>query len=146
MGTHSPRHYKCMDDYYFINLLRPSGILYMDSYNSPTTRPLYRGTQIIWYVLGLIETLLVFRFILKLLGANPDTGFSTFMYGITHFLVAPFVNVFRVSYVEGSTFEWTTLLAILAYYLLGVGIVKLFLLSRSVSTHEAALKLDNQDA
>lgn len=135
-----------MDDYYFTNLLRPQGARYMDSYNSPTTRPLYRGTQIVWYVLGILETLLVLRFALKLLGANPDTGFGTFMYGITHFLVAPFVNVFRASYVEGATFEWTTLLAMLVYYLLGIGIIKLFVMGRSVSTHEAARELNNQDA
>jgi hypothetical protein len=130
-----------MEDYYFTNYFTP-----MDSYTSPTTRPLYRGTQIVWYVVGLVETLLIFRFVLMLLGANPDTGFSTITYGITYFLVTPFINVFSVSYVEGSVFEWTTLLAMLVYYLLGIGIIKLFLLGRSVSTHEAALKLDDQDS
>ena len=44
----------------------------MDSYNSPSTKPLYRGTQIIWYLLGLLEALLAFRFVLKLLAANSD--------------------------------------------------------------------------
>lgn len=130
-----------MDDYYFTNLY-PS---HMDSYNSTMTRPLYHGTQIVWYVVGLIETILLFRFILKLLGANADTGFGTLIYNSTYYFVAPFSNVFRVSYVEGSAFEWTTLLAMLVYYLLGVGIIKLLLLGRSVSTREAALKLDEQD-
>jgi hypothetical protein len=31
---------------------------YMDSYNSPTTKPLYRGTQVVWYILGLLGALL----------------------------------------------------------------------------------------
>jgi hypothetical protein len=77
----------------------------MDSFNSPTTKPLYRGTQIVWYILGVVEVLLVFRFILKLLGANPVAGFSSFIYGATYVFAAPFLGVFRVSYAAGSIFE-----------------------------------------
>lgn len=117
----------------------------MDSSNSPTTKPLYRGTQIVWYILGLLEALLVFRFVLKLLAANPAAGFTSFIYGSTKPLVAPFLNVFRVSKVEGSIFEWTTLLAMLVIWLIAWGIIKLFFMSKSVSTPEAAAKLDNED-
>jgi len=56
----------------------------MDTFSSPTTKPLYRGTQITWYILGIIEMLLVFRFILKLLAANPAAGFSSFIYTLRH--------------------------------------------------------------
>lgn len=115
------------------------------SYTSPTTRPLYRGTQVVWYVLGLIEALLLFRFVLKLLGANPAAGFTDFIYSITYILAAPFLNVFRVTAVEGSIFEWTTLLAMLVYYLIAIGIIRLFLMSKSVSTTEAAIKLGDQE-
>lgn len=117
----------------------------MDSFNSPSTKPLYRGTQIVWYILGVVEVLLAFRFVLKLLGANPDAGFSSFIYVVTHFLAAPFISVFRVSQVAGSTFEWTTLLAMFVYWALAVGIVRLFLMGRTVSTPEAASKLKNQE-
>ncbi len=117
----------------------------MDSFNSPTTKPLYRGTQIVWYVLGLIEVLLLFRFILKLLGANPEAGFTSFVYGATYIFAAPFLNVFRVTYVEGSIFEWTTLLAALVYWIIAMGIIKLFVMGKTVSTPEAAVKLDNED-
>ncbi len=117
----------------------------MDSFNSPSTKPLYRGTQIVWYVLGLIEILLAFRFVLKLLGANPDAGFSSFIYGVTHIFAAPFLNVFRMTYVEGSIFEWTTLLAAIVYWVLAYGVIKLFLMGKTVSTPEAAVKLNNQE-
>jgi hypothetical protein len=117
----------------------------MDSYTSPTTKPLYRGTQIVWYILGLLEALLAFRFILKLLGANPAAGFSSFVYNVSYPFAAPFLNVFGITKVEGSIFEWTTLLAMLVYGLVAWGIVKLFFMSKSVSTPEAAAKLDNQD-
>src|SRR3989338_7231714 len=116
----------------------------MDSFNSPTTKPLYRGTQVVWYILGLIEALLAFRFVLKLLGANAGAGFTSFIYSVTYVFAAPFLNVFRVSQVAGSVFEWTTLLAMLVYLLIALAIVKLFLMGKTVSTPEAAVKLNNQ--
>lgn len=117
----------------------------MDSTNSPTTKPLYRGTQIVWYVVGLIEALLVFRFLLKLLAANPSAGFTNIIYSITQPLAAPFLSVFRISRLDKNIFEWTTLLAILVYALIGWGITRLFVMSKTVSTPEAAVKLDQQD-
>ena len=117
----------------------------MDSYNSPSTKPLYRGTQIIWYLLGLLNILLGFRFILKLLAANSSAGFTNFIYTLSYPFASPFLNVFRVSRVEGSIFEWTTLLAMAVYSLIAWGIVKIFFMSKTVSTHEAAKKLNEED-
>lgn len=117
----------------------------MDSFNSPSTKPLYKGTQVVWYILGLIEILLLFRFILKLLGANPEAGFSAFIYAITYVFASPFLNVFRVSSISGVIFEWTTLLAMGVYYIIAFGIVKLFLMGKTVSTPEAAVGLNNQE-
>ncbi len=117
----------------------------MDSFNSPTTKPLFRGTQIVWYIVGILEVLLAFRFVLKLLGANPAAGFTDFIYKVTHVFAAPFLNVFKITRVEGSIFEWTTLLAMLVYWLIAWGIIKIFLMSKSVSTPEAAVKLEQQD-
>lgn len=115
------------------------------SYTSPTTKPLFRGTQIVWYILGILEALLMFRFVLKLLGANPAAGFTHFIYSVTYVFAAPFLNVFRITRVEGSVLEWTTLLAMLVYYLIAVAIIRLFFMSKTVSTPEAAAKLENQE-
>lgn len=117
----------------------------MDSFNSPSTKPLYRGTQIVWYILGLVEVLLVFRFVLKLLGANPDAGFTSFIYGVTYIFAAPFLNVFSITQVAGSLVEWTTLLAMFVYLVLALGVIKLFLMGKTVSTPEAAVKLNDQE-
>ncbi|MFA6520375.1 MAG: YggT family protein [Candidatus Paceibacterota bacterium] len=117
----------------------------MDSFHSPTTKPLYRGTQIVWYVLGVLEVLLAFRFVLKLLAANPYAGFSSFIYKLSYIFAAPFLSVFKMSRVEGSIFEWTTLLAMLVYWLIAFGIIKMFLMGKTVSTPEAAVKLENQE-
>ena len=115
------------------------------SYNSASTKPLYRGTQIVWYVLGLIEVLLAFRFVLKLLGANSAVGFTSFIYGVTYIFASPFLNVFGITEVLGSVLEWTTLLAMFVYWVLAFGVIKLFLMGKTVSTPEAAVKLDEQE-
>jgi len=117
----------------------------MDSSNSPTTKPLLKGTQIVWYILGLLEVLLAFRFVFKLTGANSEAGFTNFIYAVTWPFTAPFNAVFLKTAVSGSIFEWTTLLAMLVYYLIAFAIVRLFLMSKTVSTPEAAEKLDNQE-
>lgn len=117
----------------------------MESSYSSTTKPIYRGTQIVWYILGLIEVLLAFRFILKLLGANAAAGFTSFIYGATSLFASPFLNVFSITKAAGSTLEWTTLLAMLVYWILAIGIIKLFLMGKTVSTEEAAVKLDDQE-
>lgn len=116
----------------------------MDATNSPRTKPLYRGTQAVWYILGIMEVLLAFRFVLKLLGANPGAGFTSFIYGVTQPFASPFLNVFRVTQVEGSVLEWTTLLAMLVYWLIAYAIIKLLIIGKPVSTPEAAVKLDQQ--
>jgi len=117
----------------------------MNSFNSPSTKPLYRGTQIVWYILGLLEILLAFRFILKLTGASAAAGFTSFIYGITWVFTAPFLTVFQRTVVQSSIFEWTTLLAMLVYWIVAVGVIKLFLMGKTVSTPEAAVKLNNQE-
>lgn len=115
----------------------------MDSYNSPTTRPLFRATQIVEYLCALLEIVLAFRFFLRLAGANPFAGFTSFVYSISWPFVEPFVAVFRTSVVQGKVFEWTTLLAMFVYLLIAWGITSLFAMSKTVSTPEAAAKLED---
>ncbi len=108
-------------------------------------RPLYRGTQIVWYALGLLEALLAFRFVLKAMAANPAAGFTSFIYTITSPFAAPFIAVFRNLRAASSTIEWTTLLAMVVYWLIAWAIIRLFVMSKPVSTIEASEKLDEQD-
>lgn len=117
----------------------------MNSYNSPTTKSLFRGTQVSWYLIGLLETILGFRFVLKLTGANPAAGFTDLVYSISWPFVAPFNAVFPRTMVEGSTFEWTTLLAMAVYYIVALAIIQLFVMGKTVSTPEAAAKLNEEE-
>lgn len=73
--------------------------------------------------------LLAFRFVMKLLGANPDSGFVNFIYAITNLLTAPFDNIFGVTRASAgevrSVFEPSILVAGAVYALIGWGIVKI---------------------
>lgn len=87
------------------------------------------ASNVVWYVVGLIEVLLGFRFLLKLFGANPASGFVDFVYTITGILTVPFDNIFGVTSsstgVVRSVFEPSILVAAAVYALVGWGIVKL---------------------
>ena len=110
-----------------------------------STKPLFRGTQVIWYLLTIIEALLLLRFVLKLLAANPNAGFTDFIYTASAIFVAPFQAVFRNAAVQGSVFEWTTLLAMLIYYFIALGLIRLLVMGKPVSVVEADTKLGSQD-
>ena len=88
----------------------------------------------IWLVLGIFEVLLAFRFFLKLLGANPNSGFTEFVYSVSGPLSAPFRGIFSTPTTEGdittSVFETSTLIAMLVYAVLAWGIIKLATLNR----------------
>lgn len=113
--------------------------------NTERTKPLYLGIRITWYLLGILEALLAIRFLLKLMQANPLAGFTSFVYSITSLFTAPFEAVFRNFRAQGSVIEWTTILAMLVYWLIAFAIIKLFIIGKPVSTPEADAKIDQQD-
>lgn len=120
----------------------------MNLYNSKITKPnkiLYHSSQIIWYILGLIEIILAFRFILKLLAANPSASFTNLTYTLSYPLVAPFLNVFKTARLEANIFEWTTLLAMSIYALIAWAIVKIFFMTKEISDSEAGDKLERDN-
>jgi YGGT family len=88
-----------------------------------------KATNIVWFIVGVIEVSLLLRFVLKLLGANPASGFVDFIYTFTGVLTAPFDNIFGVSNTTSGTvdsvFEPSILVAAIVYALIGWGIVKL---------------------
>lgn len=90
--------------------------------------------NIIWYILGFIEVLLGLRFVLKLFGANPASGFVDFIYGVSGVLSAPFDNIFGVTSTEAgetqSVFEPSILVAAAVYALVAWGIVKLITINQ----------------
>lgn len=85
----------------------------------------YRVTQMIYWIFGLIEGLIVIRFVLKALGANPSAGFAEFIYGVTYPLVLPFVGLFGNPTAQGSVLEMHSIVALIVYALLAWLLAKL---------------------
>jgi len=84
---------------------------------------------LIYFILGTMNILLVFRLILKLMGASSTSVFVGVLYTITGLLVYPFEGIFRKGTTQGiettSILEPSTIVAIIVYSVLALGIVKL---------------------
>lgn len=85
--------------------------------------------------------MLLLRFILKALQANPEAVFTNFVYAVSHIFVVPFATVFTNMSVASAVFEWTTLLAMVIYWLIAWAVIKLIIMSKEVSVHEADQRL-----
>lgn len=81
------------------------------------------------YILGILESLLAFRLIFKLLGANPESTFVSLIYTVSGVFVIPFRGIFSSAVTEGietkSVLEPPTIIAMIVYALIAYGIVKL---------------------
>jgi len=89
----------------------------------------FNGGRIVYYILGLLEVLLGFRLVFKLLGANPGSGFVSFIYSISEIFLVPFNAIFRSAATQGieteALLEPGTIIAMVVYALAAWGIVKL---------------------
>ncbi len=83
---------------------------------------LYRAKQVVWLIVGLIVALIGLRFVLLALGANMNVGFGALILAITQPFVAPFLPLFGE---QQARVEFSALIAIAVYLLIGWGISKL---------------------
>ncbi len=92
-------------------------------------------SRIAYAIVSIIIVILVFRFMLLLLGANPEAGFVEFVYAISAPLIAPFEAVFPSTQMDRAYFEWNSLLAIAVYAVIAWGVSSLLIWAlRSSST------------
>ena len=94
-----------------------------------------KGIKIVYYILGVLEALFAFRLVFKLLGANPNSGFVSFIYAVTQVFLAPFTSIFRTATTQGietkAVLEPMTIIAMIVYALIAWGIVKLIVIIKS---------------
>ena len=77
-----------------------------------------------YFLLGVVEVILGLRWLFRLLGANTDNNFISFLYGLSHPFVAPFNGIFNDQALgRQGVFEFSTLIAMLVYALLAWGVV-----------------------
>lgn len=90
------------------------------------------AVYILYFLLAILEVMLAFRLVLKLLGASSSSAFVRFIYQLTSVFIMPFEGIFRRGVGQGietsAVFEPATLAAMIVYALLAWGIVKLIML------------------
>lgn len=109
-----------------------------------TKKAIFRTYQVIWYILGVIEVLLAFRLLLKLLGANPFSGFTNFVYAMSNPFALPFSGILKTAATDGMVLEWSTLIAMAVYAIFAYGIVALLQLIKPTTPQEVEQTVDSQ--
>lgn len=99
-----------------------------------TNQENFTSIRIVYYILGIFETLLAFRLVFKLLGANPSSGFVSLIYSTSQVFLAPFTAIFRSAVAQGietkAVLEPSTIIAMLVYALIAWGTVKFIVIMK----------------
>jgi YggT family protein len=85
---------------------------------------LYRVSQFIWLLAGMLETLLGLRVFLKLIGANPEAGFSRFIYGMSELFVWPFNSLTATPVYGSMALDINTMIAMIVYAILALIVIQ----------------------
>lgn len=87
-------------------------------------------TRAIWYLLGVVTAILALRIALLMLSANPETPFVDFVYSMSSIFVVPFYGIFNQPDYTRFYVDTSSIVAIIVYWLLAVGLAKLVNLTR----------------
>ena len=73
---------------------------------------------LLWFM-WVLEITLMLRFMLKLIGADPNNLFAGFLYALTDILTFPFLGIVKSPSVHppNQAFEFSTLIAMAVYFL-----------------------------
>lgn len=89
------------------------------------------AARVVSYILGVIEVILAFRFVLALLGANRSNDFAQLVFNLSHPFVQPFFGLFGYTPSYGASHvEVYTLVAMAVYAIVAWGIIALIRLPR----------------
>src|SRR6266542_2390124 len=83
-----------------------------------------RSKQIIYFIFGIINVLLLLRFIFLALGASQASPFVNFIYGLSRPFVLPFQGIFGEPTFGDAVLEWASLVAIAIYMLIAYGLAR----------------------
>lgn len=97
---------------------------------APAVGPGVLAARVIYWIAGVIIALLVLRIVLLLLAANPAAPFVNFIYNLSYIFAWPFFGIFNYQPAYGqSVLELSSVVAIIVYALVAVGLAKLFTLA-----------------
>jgi uncharacterized protein YggT (Ycf19 family) len=106
----------------------------VESSSAATPSSLTLAERIVYLIVVILETLLLFRFLLSLLGANRGNPFADFVFSVSQPFVQPFLGLFGVETAYGvSRIETETIVAALVYAVIAAIIVMVLRLPRRSS-------------
>ena len=85
----------------------------------------FKLTQWVWLGLGIVETLIGLRVVLKLIAANPGSPFAAFIYNISDVFLFPFSGLVATPAAGGMVLEISSIIAMLVFALLAWGIERI---------------------
>lgn len=86
----------------------------------------YIAVNLLNFFLAVVEGFLGLRFLLKLFGANANTGFVDWVYEMSDVLLEPFRGIFPARIFDNRyVFEFSTLFAMLMYAIIGLILIYL---------------------
>jgi uncharacterized protein YggT (Ycf19 family) len=102
----------------------PSGSQVNVAAATAAPKPVWTVTSVVTLIFTVLESLLLLRFIFKLLGANSDQPLVAALYGVTEPLTRPFQGIFPIP-AGPPIVDVPALLAIVFLFLIGALIVAL---------------------
>jgi len=78
----------------------------------------FKLDRIVWLVAIILEILIGFRVFLKVIAANPASGFASFIYAVTAPFLAPFAGLTSTPSANGAVLEISSIIAMAVYALL----------------------------
>lgn len=76
--------------------------------------------QLIWVMVGVVDTLIGLRVFLKVIGANPDNPFARFIYSLSDLFAGPFAGLVPDVTSGKLVLEVSALVAMVVYALVGL--------------------------
>jgi hypothetical protein len=85
--------------------------------------------NLLYFIFGGIALLIAMRVLLKAIGANPENGFTNFIYAFSRLFVAPFLSMVEpIELSNTAVFEIASVLAIFLYLILAWLLVRLIMI------------------
>ncbi len=78
----------------------------------------FKATQLIWLMLGILETMIALRIMLLLIGANAESGIVAMIYALTAPFLFPFTGLVASPSAGYMVLEVSSMFAMLVYALL----------------------------
>lgn len=103
-------------------------------------KTIFRANQIVWYIAGVVDILLLFRFVLKAVGASPYAIFTNFVYSVTNVLIAPFQGILGVTQAGNSLIEWSTIIAGIVYLCIAWAVAYLLDIMYPITPKDVAVR------